>query len=121
MNNKLEKIIKERNKLLNQLPDFDNILRGTAFERFLKCGNKNCHCSTGKGHQAFYVGVTHAKAKTEQITLPESLFIEAKKQIASYDLSIRILNEISNLNRQILRIKRDEIKQSKRDDNAKRN
>jgi len=121
MVNNLKSSIKERDKLLKQLPQFDNVIRGTAFERFLKCGNKNCHCVTGKGHQVFCIGVTHSKAKTEQVTVPKELFIEAQKQIEDYDLSIEILNKISNVNRKILRLKRDEIKETKRIQNAKRN
>lgn len=115
MRNELKLIVKKRDKLLRELPKFDNILRGTAFERFIKCGNKNCHCMTGKGHQVFCVGVTHSKTKTEQVTVPKELFIEAKKQIEDYDLSIEILNKISNANRKILRIKREDIKQAKKE------
>ena len=117
----IDGLLKERERLLKTLPKFDEILRGTAFERFVKCGNKNCHCATGKGHQVFCVGATHSKTKTEQITVPEELFLEAKNQISNYDLSIQILNKVSDINRKILRKNRDKQKDIKRDKNAKRN
>ena len=119
MDKQYSKLLNERSKKLEQLPNFDAVLRGTVFERYLKCGKKKCHCVSGKGHQAFYVGVTHSKIKTEQISLPKELVHEVKAQVENYNNSIKILNEISEINRDILRLKRKEIKEM-RNKNATR-
>ena len=39
-----------RRKVVRQLPDLQQILRGSLLERFLTCGKPGCKCARGERH-----------------------------------------------------------------------
>ena len=50
-----------RERLLGQLPDLRQVLRGSLVTRYRRCGRRNCHCANegDPGHgPAYYLMVT---------------------------------------------------------------
>jgi len=92
-----------RDAVLGSLPPFSEILRGSFFERTLRCGKPSCRCASGKGHRRAYVGVTFAGGRTEQITVPRDLIPLARRWVANYQRWRRAIERVSALNRQLLR------------------
>jgi len=92
-----------RNAVLAALPPFSEILRGSFFERSVRCGKPSCRCAKGAGHPRAYVGVTFAGGRTEQITVPPYLIPLARRWVANYQRWWRAIERVSEINRRLLR------------------
>jgi len=108
-----EKLLNARLKEVKKLKNLAEVMRGSVFTRYIKCGNKNCHCSKDKGHKIYYFGITHGVGKTEQIVLPTELLKGTERQVKTYNKVLEALNEISRINIKLLRLKKEEIKKKK--------
>mgnify|MGYP001607740547 FL=1 len=100
---KATRLRQRRDALLASLPPFSEILRGSFFERSVRCGKASCHCASGAGHRRAYVGVTFAGGHTEQITVPPHLIPLARRWVANYQRWWRAIERISEINRRLLR------------------
>jgi len=89
--------------VIGALPPFDEILRGSFFERSVRCGKPSCHCASGKGHHRAYVGVTFAGGRTEQITVPREMIPLVRRWISNYKRLWRAIERVSEVNRRLLR------------------
>jgi hypothetical protein len=94
---------RKRERLLRSVPPLEEVLRASLFERARRCGKPSCHCSSGEGHRSFYVGVSFAEGKTTQISLPPELVPLAREWIGNYERLWRFIEEISKVNRELLR------------------
>jgi hypothetical protein len=92
-----------RAQLVRQAPELEHLLRGTLFERTRRCGRPTCHCAEGEGHRTSYVGVTLAVGKTEQVTVPADLLPVASEWIENYKRLCTLIEEVSAINRELLR------------------
>ena len=92
-----------RDAVLRSLPPFSEILRGSFFERTVRCGKPSCRCASGEGHRRAYVGVTFAGGRTEQVTVPRELIPLARRWVANYRRWWRAIERVSALNRLLLR------------------
>jgi hypothetical protein len=92
-----------RQRLRRVLPPLERVLRASLFERYRRCGKTTCHCAQGEGHRAFYLGVTFPGGKTEQISLPEDLVPVARGWIRNYDRLWQFIEDVSAVNRELLR------------------
>lgn len=101
-----KKLKEKRKRLIKSIPNIEEIIRGTVFERYRKCGKKSCHCIKGKGHPMFCLGVTLSEGKTEQISLPKDLVAEVQRRIENYQQLCNILGEVCAINRQWVRLQR---------------
>lgn len=101
--------LRERQRRLRrQLPPFEQILRGTVRTRELRCGKPSCHCASGPGHLAWYLTVSFAGGRTEQISLPASVLAQAQAQVANYQAWWDAVEAVSAINRELLRRRRGE-------------
>lgn len=89
--------------VLSALPPFAEVLRGSFFERSVRCGKPSCRCASGEGHRRAYVGVTFAGGRTEQITVPRELIPLARRWVANYQRWWRAIERVSEVNRRLLR------------------
>ncbi len=96
---------RKRARLLKQLPALDQIVRGSLFERTRRCGTPSCHCASGEGHTSAYLGVTLAPGKTVQVTVPRELVPVVRTWTNNYDRLCKLLEEISVVNRELLRLR----------------
>lgn len=93
----------KRARLLKGFPALDQIVRGSLFERRRRCGTPSCHCASGEGHPATYLGVTLSAGQTAQVTVPRDLVPVVRTWVENYDRLWKLLEEISDINRELLR------------------
>jgi len=92
-----------RRRRLRSLPPLERILRGSLFERSIRCGKPSCHCAEGDGHAVWCVGVSFEGRKTSQLSLPEELVPVARDWIRNYDRLWQFIEDVSAINRELLR------------------
>ena len=102
----MKRLITRRQRLLAKLPPLDDILRGSLVERAVRCGKQNCRCAAGELHRAVYLSVTHRGGRTEQISIPRDLVAAVRHGIAVYGRCWEILEQVSAVNRDLLRHRR---------------
>ena len=95
-----------RQRLIAALPPLEEVLRGSVFVRSLRCGKDGCRCASGDGHRAAYLSVTLPGGRTEQISLPAELVPVAEQWVDNYKAWWRAIEELSAINRQVLRQRR---------------
>ena len=95
-----------RERLLAQLPDLRQILRGSLVTRYRRCGRTNCHCAspTDPGHgPSHYLMVTVAPGQTRLIYVPRQDKASVLRLIRNFQRARQKLEQISTLNRELLR------------------
>jgi hypothetical protein len=100
-------LLDRRRRAVQELPPLEEMVRGSVFVRMLRCGKPGCHCASSDGHRASYLSVTFSGGRTEQISLPTSLVPLAKRWVANYVKWWEAVEKISEVNRQLLRRRRD--------------
>jgi len=116
-----ERQLRERRlRLRRQLPPFEEILRGTVRTRELRCGKPTCHCTSGKGHLAWYLTVSFAGGRTEQMSLPASVVSQAQAQVANYQAWWEAIEAVSAINRDLLRRRRGQSPSPRRGRRARK-
>jgi hypothetical protein len=98
--------LRRRSALIQSLPSLEEVVRGSLFLRHRRCGNPSCHCAAGEGHPTFYLAVTLASGKTEQISLPRELVPAARQWVRNYRQVCRTLETVSAINRRWIREER---------------
>ena len=102
----MTKRLDRRRRILAKLPPLEEVLRGSVFVRFLRCGKPGCHCAEDEGHRATYLSVTHAGGRTEQISLPVELVALAERGVAAYRAWWAAIEKLSAINRDRIRRER---------------
>ena len=103
-NQRKRKELEERKQaIVASLPPFNEMVRGSLFERRVKCGKASCRCAKGGEHPATYLGVSFKGGKTVQITVPKKLVSQVRKWVENYSEFWSALEQISEINRQLLR------------------
>jgi len=102
----MHRLLARRRRLLTKLPPLEEILRGSILERTVRCGGAGCHCACGAGHPMTILTVSFAGGRTSQLSLPAALVPVAKRWVANYHAWWTIMEEVSALNRDILRQQR---------------
>jgi hypothetical protein len=103
----MKRLLNRRRRVATRLPPFEEVLRGSLVVRSLRCGKPNCRCADGEGHPATYLSVTLPGGRTEQISLPSDLVPLVERQIANYHAWWNAIEEISAVNRELLRVERE--------------
>jgi hypothetical protein len=101
-----DKLLQRRQRLVAKLPPLEQVVRGSVLTRELRCGKPSCHCAEGPRHVATYLAVTFAGGRTEQISLPAALVPQAREWVANYQAWWDAVEEISAVNRELLRRRR---------------
>jgi hypothetical protein len=96
-------LLLRRQRLIEQLPPLEEMVRGSLFERRLRCGRVGCHCAQGEGHRVWYLTVSFAGRRTEQVTVPPALVPRVRQWVRNYGRWWAIVEEVSAINRQLLR------------------
>lgn len=101
-----KELVDRRETLSADLPPFSEIVRGSLVTRYRRCGKPTCHCATTKGHgPAHYLSVTLKPGKTEQILLSEEMLPVARRFLDNYNRWWAALENVSELNRRLLRMR----------------
>ena len=93
-------------QLLRSFQSPAQLLHASLIERFLKCGKANCHCHTGgpKHGPFFYLNRCFGPGQVQSLLLksPEQV-ARARQGVAAYAQALAVLDELSQLNRELLR------------------
>ena len=102
---KSTRALRQRQKaLLKRLPPLQAILRGSLVERYKRCGKPGCKCANGPGHgPKYYLTVSYPKRKPEMDYVPAEFQEKVKEYLENYRKAKGILEEISEINRELLR------------------
>lgn len=106
----VRRLLERRAGLASGLPAFAEIVRGSLVTRYRRCGKPTCHCVGTEGHgPAHYLVVTLKPGKTEQILLSEEMLPVARQFLANYDRWWAALEQVSAVNRRLLRLRVAEL------------
>ena len=99
----LRQLEARKQAIIEALPSFAEVMRGSLFERGIRCGKSSCRCARGHEHPSTYLGVSLKGGKTVQITVPTRLLERVQGMVRNYSEFWAALEEISEINRQLLR------------------
>ena len=100
-----DQIVRKRDRLLAQLPEARDILRGSLLDRTIR-HSKGCkHCESGGGHPVSVLAVGYPGGQMRQISLRKAQAAHVKECLANYYALKAALEEICELNQQLLRAK----------------
>ena len=105
--------IKKRDKLAATLVPCSDVLRGSLFERTTFHSRGCPKCARGEGHPQWVLNVTYPGAKTRQLSLRPEQVPQVRQALQRYRQAKETLEAISELNQYLLRLDRDEAKESK--------
>jgi len=93
-----------RKKLIERLPPFEQLLRGSVIERYKRCGKAGCHCQEGRGHgPKFYLSVSYPKSRPKMVYVPGRYLEPVRESLARYAGVGESLKEICAINLELLR------------------
>lgn len=93
---------KRREAKLKQLAKVGPLLQGSLAEIRVTCGNPNCRCARGQKHRS-HILKRQVRGKTQSLYVPVDMVEEARKWVEEHRRVKRLLREISELNRSILK------------------
>jgi len=115
----MKRLLDRRRRAVAGLPPLGEVLRGSVVDRSLRCGKPSCRCVEGEGHRATYLSVTFPGGRTEQISVPPGLISLVERQVANYRAWWNAIEEVSAINRELLRIERQRRLPRKRPERAR--
>ena len=106
---KTQRLAVRRRALVGELAELGPILRASLIERFTQCGKGGCKCMRGEKHgPSFYLTVSYAKGKTQQVYVSKDLKPVAEMWVRNYHQAMTVLEEISSINLELIRLKEPE-------------
>ncbi len=101
-----EQIIRKRDRLLAQLPEARDILRGSLLERNIRHSTGRCkRCDSGGGHAVSVLAIGYPGGRMHQISLRKEQAAQVKQCLENYYALKAALEEICELNQLLLRAK----------------
>lgn len=91
-----------RDARLKTLAGVGPVLEGSLAEIGVRCGNPRCRCARGEKHRS-YILKRHVRGKTQSLYVPVDLVKEARRWVEEYRRARKVLAEVSELNRAIIR------------------
>ncbi|MFZ5631723.1 MAG: DUF6788 family protein [Bacillota bacterium] len=91
-----------RQQLLESLPAFDRLLRGSLITRHVRCGKPNCRCASGQGHPSLYLSTLH-EGKTRLDYVPAAWEPWVRERLDNYHLAQELMVELAEINLELLR------------------
>jgi len=91
-----------RSARLKELAGIGPVLEGSLARIGVRCGNPNCRCARGQKHTA-HILKRQVRGKTQSLYVPVDLVEEAHRWVDEYRRARKLLSEVSELSRAILR------------------
>ena len=110
-----EQIIQQRDRLLAQLPDARNILRGSLLDRTIRHSAGRCkRCDNGGGHAVSVLAIGYPGGRMHQISLRKEQAAHVKQCLENYYALKAALEQICELNQQLLRARPAAVKRGRK-------
>jgi len=109
-----ERATRKRDKLAAQLSSPTGILRGSLLQRTIRHSSGCLKCARGEGHPLWVLTVGYPGGKNRQVSLRPDQIPQVRKALENYRNFKRSLEAISELNRFLLRLDREESKAQER-------
>jgi hypothetical protein len=91
-----------RDAKLRELAGVGPVLQGSLSQIAVTCGNRNCRCARGQKHRS-HILKRQVRGKTQSLYVPVDMVEEARRWVDEHRRVKRLLAEISELNRSILK------------------
>jgi len=93
---RINELKKNRKELLKRLVKLENMIHGSCFKRYLKCGRADCAChTTGEKHGPIMCLGLFEKGQPRQQYVPKSLEEEALKAVSEYNEALDLILNFS--------------------------
>lgn len=109
-----EQAIRKREKLAAQIPPVIDVLRGSLLRRTLHHSSGCSKCARGEGHPLWVLTAGYPGGKSRQVSLRPEQVPQVRKRLQHYRQVKQNLEAISEINRFLLRLDRQEAKQQER-------
>jgi hypothetical protein len=90
-------------RILRDLPDLNDILRGSLLQRVIRHRQGCPKCERGEGHPVSVLAVTYPGRRIRHISLSAEQVPQVRRQLDNYQRLKAALEQICELNRQALR------------------
>ncbi len=91
-------------RLLRDLPDLSDILRGSLLQRMIRHRQGCPKCERGEGHPVSVLAVTYPGRRIRHISLSAEQVPLVRRQLDNYQRLKATLEQICELNQQALRV-----------------
>jgi len=102
-NSDVEKLINERELLLEELSNLDHMLHGSWLERYSTCSRKNCRCHRGELHGPRYYLVVNENGQQKQKYIPVGQKEAAIAGVEQGKRMLEIVEAITQINLQLIK------------------
>ena len=91
--------MERKQKLMDELSGFGNMIRGSLIHTTRKCGKKNCICATGgKGHPTRLLSTSTVKERNKMTYVSKENEAVVSAGVEAYRRAWQIIEELSSLN-----------------------
>ena len=98
----IDKMLKEREKLLKRLLSKQGMIRGSLVKTTKKCGRKGCRCEKGEKHPHIYLSISGPNGNTiVYVTAGQEAAF--RRGVSSHRKAREIMEKISRLNIAIIK------------------
>ena len=94
----MQNLIKRRDKLLNQLVDAGDFIKGSITAVCGRCGRAHCVCARKSTAKAYRLTYKDRDQKTQIVYVPRRRLSEIKRQVASYGRMRALIQQIIQTN-----------------------
>jgi len=95
-------ILRMRDARIKQVRQVGSLLAGSLVQIAKHCGRAGCHCQSGEKHVGWYLTRYH-RGKTQTTYVPLDMVEEVRGWIEEHRRVKRLMAEISELNRALIR------------------
>jgi hypothetical protein len=99
----MKQIVRQRKKLLRDLPNLTDILRGSLLHRIIRHRQGCPKCDRGEGHPVSVLAVSYPGRRIRHISLRSEQTPEVQRQLENYQQLKASLEQMCELNQQALR------------------
>jgi len=92
----------KRKELVEELQNLNfAMLRGSLVKKYRRCGKPNCHCVEEQGHKGYALSVSMPGRSPLMVYVSLKNKDMVMQALANYQNAQRIIEEISNINREL--------------------
>lgn len=99
----IKKLLKEINLKLKEIKKRKNMVKGSINKIYAKCGNPNCKCTRGEGHEEYRLTYKGENNISKTVYLNKGKVKKVQKMVNNYKEAKLLFNEILELNIKLIK------------------